>query len=313
MKKALNYFVFAALPILLLVGCAKEYNNPSNAGLDEQTKKITDPKQQKKIEETIENLPRLAVYSEHIDKYILIDFNDTKNGFNFASPNAGFSFSAPSDFEIIASVNGTSYTSSTGSIQFVQAPDGTYYQVATVESAGGGGGTVTAGDITLNVEFVLCFNSGDDFFGLDLFDVGLNDSFGISGAIGIGGNFSAIMEMSEEELSSSEFSDFLTGFVAYMVFDGTPEGSYDVIDLLVSDEEPEESELSELAIAYFFSFEGEGGIFFSADGTLSFNGGSASFDGTYLGLSGFFSGILGEGSEEPDFVEVDGSGTLNCQ
>jgi hypothetical protein len=296
MKNLFKYTLTAFIAVALL-SCEKDYDGIAPAEEASEVKKITDPAEQQRIRKAIDRLPRLAVYSEHIDKYILLDFNETKNGFNFASPDAGFAFTSPS-----------------GSVEFVQGPDGTFYQVATVEGpaaggGGGGGGTVSAGDIDLDCEVVLCFSSGDDFFGLDLFQTGIDQSFGISGAIGIGGDFSGLMEMSEDEIAESDFSDFFTGFAAFMVFDGTADGSYEVLDFSMAEGEEDESALSSFAVAFFFSFQDEGGIFFSSDGELNFDGGSVGFEGTYLGITGFF---FGSESPEEEFVEVDGSGELFC-
>jgi len=70
------------------------------------------------------------------------------------------------------------------------------------------------------------------------------------------------------------------------------------------------------AIAFLFSFQGEGGIFFSSDGAVSFSGNSVSFDGSYFGLTGALFGFDEDPDSEgddADYVEVEGFGTLTCQ
>jgi hypothetical protein len=282
---------------LLIAGCAKEHNTPSQTPFPSEEKVITDKAQQEYINETIDRLPSFAIYSENIDKYILLDLSNTKNGFDFSSPGGSVSFSSPG-----------------GTVEFVEGPDGGYYQVVTPGSSGGAGGVVTAGNVALSVSAVVCFNSGDDAFGVGLFEAG--DGFsGFSGAVGIGGDFSALMDMSEAELEDTDPFDFLTGFVAYYAFDGTADGSYDIIDFLDAENETEDF-LEGNAIAFLFSFQDEGGIFFSSDGEVTFSGNSVGFEGTYLGVTGLIIGFdEGPGSEdeEPEYVEVEGFGTLNCQ
>jgi len=295
MKTNRIVFIGAMALGLVFAGCTKEYDNPTNT---EPTngKAITDKEDQLLIDETIEKLPSIAVYNENLDRYILLDLSDAKNGFNFSSPSAGISFSSPD-----------------GAIQFVEGPDGGFYQVVTPGSTGGGaGGVVTAGSVALDVNYVLCFNSGEDAFGVGLFEAG--DGFsGFSGAVGIAGDFEALASMGESELEDSDPFDFFQGFVAYYAFDGTADGSYDVIDFFEADSGSDDF-LEGNAIAFLFSFQSGGGIFFSSDGAVTFSGNSVSFDGTYFGLTGAIFGF----DEDPDsggdedYVEVEGFGSLNC-
>ena len=296
MKATKIAYIGALAVALVFAGCSKENDYPTNSSA-QQVKAITDKADQELIDETIEKLPSIAVYNENLDKYILLDLSDAKNGFDFSSANAGISFSGPD-----------------GSIQFVEGPDGSYYQVVTPGSSGGGsGGVVTAGSVTLDVNYVLCFNSGDDAFGVGLFDAG--DGFsGFSGAVGIAGDFEALATMSDSELEESDPFDFFQGFVAYYAFDGTADGSYDVIDFFAADGESEDF-LEGNAIAFLFSFQGNGGIFFSSDGAVTFSGNSVSFDGTYFGLTGELFGFDEDpdsGEADADYVEVEGFGSLNC-
>lgn len=284
---------------LVFAGCTKESDNPTKAGSPIESKAITDKDDQEFIDETIDRLPAIAIYSENIDQYILMDLSNAKNGFNFASSSGGFSFSGPS-----------------GSVQFVQGPDGGFYQVVTPTSGGGGGagGVVTAGDVALNVSYVFCFNSGEDFFGVDLFEVGAGFS-GFSGAVGIAGNFEDLLNMSESEIEDLDPFDIFQGFVAYYVFDGTADGSYDIIDFFAAEGESDDF-LQGQGLAFLISFQDDGGIFFSTDGQITFSGGSVGFQGTYWGLTDVLIGFGDDpdsGEDEPDYVEVPGFGTLSCQ
>jgi hypothetical protein len=296
--------VFAAASFLIISGCSKDNEvsgpaqEPNNSEFTER--QITDPKEQRFIDDMVDRLPSIAVYHESTDRYITLDLSNAKNGFNWTSADASFSFSGPS-----------------GTYQFVQGPDGSFYQVVTPGSSGGGGGAggvVTAGDVTLAVNYVFCFNSGDDFFGLDLFDVGSGFT-GFSGLVGIAGNFEELAMMSESEIEDLDPFEIFQGFVAYYVFDGTPDGDYEIIDFFNAEGETDDF-LEGKGIAFLISFQDGGGIFFSSEGTLTFSGGSVGFEGMYLGLTDFLIGFGdgGENTEEDaDYVEVEGFGTLNCQ
>ena len=295
MKKVRLNIIGALALVFLFAGCEKDYDSP--AGSADQPKRITDKETKELIDETIEKLPSIAIYNENIDQYILLDLSDAKSGFNFASPGGGFSFSGPG-----------------GTIEFVEGPDGAFYQVVNPGgSSGGAGGIVTAGPVALDVSYVLCFNSGDPMDGVDLFGVG--DGFsGFSGAVGIAGDFEALAEMGENEIDDADPFEFFQGFVSYYAFDGTASGSYDIVDFLDAEGDPE-ANLENKGLAFILSFQDGGGIFFSSDGTLEFSGNSVSFNGTYVGVTDF---ILGFGEDfnpdqEPDYVEVDGFGTLTCQ
>lgn len=299
MKTTKIAYIGALALALVFAGCSKEYDNPSKTTSPDEGKAITDKDDQAYIDETIERLPALAFYNENIDKYILLDLSNAKNGFNFTSNDAGISFSGPS-----------------GTYEFVEGPDGGFYQVVTPGSTGGGaGGVVTAGGVALDVSYVVCFNSGDETMGVDLFDVGSGFG-GFSGAIGIAGNFDALMTMSESELEDSNPFDFFQGFVAYYAFDGTADGPYEIVDFFDAEGESDDF-LEGKGLAYLISFQDGGGIFFSTDGEVEFSGNSVSFDGTYWGLTdvliGFGEGLDSEDDEEPDYVEVEGFGTLTCQ
>jgi len=295
MKNIRKKLIGILILTVVFAGCAKEYDNPTTSPQESSVKSITDKEDQELIDETVERLPSIAIYNENIDKYILLELSNAKNGFDFASPDGGFSFSSPNE-----------------GIQFVQGPDGGFFQVVTPGSGGGGGGVVTAGNVALSVNYVFCFNSGEPTEGVDFFGTG--DGFdGFSGAVGIAGDFEALANMSENDLEDANPFDFFQGFVAYYAFDGTADGSYDIIDFFDAESEGEDF-LEGNAIAFLFSFQDGGGVFFSADGSISFSGNSVSFDGTYFGVTGFTIGF-GEDfdpEDEPEYVEVDGFGTLQC-
>jgi hypothetical protein len=284
---------------LMFAGCSKESDSPSGNTAYEGAKMLTDKGDQEFIDETIDRLPSIAIYNETIDKYILLDLSNAKNGFDFASPSGGFSFS-----------------SAGGGLEFVQGPDGGYFQIVEpgAGGSGGAGGVVTAGDVALSVSYVVCFNSGDETEGIDLFGVG-DDFSGFSGAVGIAGNFEALTEMSESEIEELDVFEIFQGFVAYYAFDGTADGPYEVLNFFDASEEGEDF-LEGKGLAYLISFQDDGGIFFSVDGEVEFNGNSVGFSGTYWGITDFEISLGGGAETEEDesaYVEVEGFGTLTCQ
>ena len=284
--------------MVLLFSCTKEGDNPTGTAT-EQTRgamtSITDKDQQMEIDRALENMPRFAVYNNPSEQYILFDFNQDDQKFNFSSGGATIIFSTPD-----------------GSVEFVEGPDGSYYQVVGSSSGGGGGGgLITAGDIALNINVVLCFASGEgedsDFFG---FGEGFPE---FAGAVGIAGDFDALANEPMDD-DANPF-DFFQGFVAFYVFDGAPDGEYEVFDFLEaqSDQDPD---IDGFALAYFISFQnGEASIFFGVDGNLVFDGNQVGFEGTYLGLTDIFIDFGGTGDEpeDPSYVEAEGSGFLTCQ
>lgn len=287
--------IFAASVLLIGTSCTKDDNLGSDPSLNMQdgAKIITDKGVQNRIVELKGMLPTVVVYNEKADLYISLDLNNPKS-FDFSSPSGGASFSTPS-----------------GSAHFVPAAGGSFTIITTPASqgGGGGGGFVSAGSVSLDVNYVLCFNSGDPNDDLNFFDLGPSGT-GFGGAFGIAGNFESLATMEIDDETELDVSDFFQGFVAFFAFDGQPSGSYPVIDFFEF-EDDFDGDFSNKGLAYFFSFQqGNTGIFFSKSGSVNFGGSSVEFTGTYFGVTNFSWFDFDE--EEPTFVEVDGSGVLEC-
>jgi hypothetical protein len=283
-----------AVMLLMFTSCSKDEPAPTEAGVlrAQQGTVIKDKATQDRIKELKGQLPTVLVYNHTMDKYISLDLNNPKS-FTFTNPSGGLSFSSPQ-----------------GSVQFVAAPGGTLQIITTPAGSGGGGGggIVTAGDISLDINYVLCFASGDPDAEFNIFDIG-PDGEGISGAIGIAGNFEALMSGDFDEDDLDPF-DFFQGFVGYLVFDGTASGTYPVIDFFEAEED--ESSFDNKGIAYLWSFQqNQMGIFFSKSGNLTFGGSSVEFNGTYFGMTGLFD-FFEMDEDDFNFVEVEGSGVLEC-
>lgn len=281
----------AAFAMLFLAGCTKDTTEPGTShtpDTQQLTAPVTDKPTQIRIDEVLETVPGFAIYNEPRGEYILINFNDDNPKFNFASPNAGFTFSSPG-----------------GGYEFVQGSDGQFYQIITPGTGGGtGGGLVTAGSYVLDVNMVMCFNSGENEFG-GLFD--FSDISGVSGAFGVAGNFDALMNGEFDE--NADITDYFHGIVAFYAFDGTASGSYQVIDFM--DVEEDIVDPDGKAIALFWTFLDGGALFFSESGNVSFGSSSVEFNGTYIGITGaMFSSD--EDFENASYVTAQGFGALNC-
>lgn len=283
--------------LLLFSSCTKDSDSTPGSANAEQiySQQITNKDTKRKMQELKEDIPTVAIYNSTMDKYILFNINKMtgEKSFTFASPGFAASFSSP----------GSSYT-------FATAPDGTGYIM--VNQGGGfgagGGGTVTAGSTVLVLNYVMCFSADEDALGGDLFDFGGTNVDGFSGAVGISGDFEALTEGNFDENSNP--LDYFYGMVFYYIFDDNPSGEYDVIDFFTESE----PNVNDYALALLISFQNDGGIYFSSDGTLTFSGSSIDFNGQYFGLTDFFIGF-GENEEagaSADFEVVDGWGQINC-
>lgn len=309
--------IFAASVLLIGTSCTKDDNFSSDpaSGMQDGAKLITDKDVQNRLLELKGKLPVVAVYNEPSDRYITLDLNNPKS-FNFSSPGGGASFSSPNGSVTIAQNDGVTYSTPNGDVQFVSAGGSSYTIITTPASqgGGGGGGVVLVGNTALEVNYVLCFNSGSEEEGIDLFDLGpTGDGFG--GAIGIAGNFEQLTEMEIDDEDELDISDFFQGVVAFYAFDGQPSGSYPVVDFLdAENEEGFDGDLDGKGLAYVLSFqENNFGIFFSESGSVDFTSSSVEFNGTYLGITNFsFFDFEDDEGDVPDFVEVDGSGSLQC-
>lgn len=297
MKKPTRiYKVLAALAVavLFITSCSKEDpTGETDAALMERMSKterpIKDKQTQRRIDALVGMLPTVMVYNSTMDRYISLDLNNPKS-FSFTAPSGGASFSSPS-----------------GTVQFIPAPDGNFTILTTPTSSGGGsgGGLVSAGSISLDVNYVLCFASGDPNSDLNFFDFGPSGG-GFSGAVGIAGNFEALASGNFDD--DTDPFDFFEGIVAYYAFSGQPSGSFPVIDFF--DFESNSGNINNKGLAYFVSFQGnQAGIFFSKSGSLNFSGSSVEFDGTYYGIVGNFFDF---DFDDTSYIQVPGSGFLEC-
>lgn len=280
-----------AFGAVVFTGCQKEEvtgtgNNPLTGA-----KKVTLTEAQvRQVREISAQIPIVRLYDEVHGRYMDINITERWNrDWTFANPYDGAEYSssgtwvsADGEEMIVFSINGTS-------------------------SGAGGGGTVVAGNSTLNIDYAFCFSADMQAVGLDLFDFG--GSFdGVSAVIGIAGDFEALAN--DELGEDADFEDFFQGYAAYIVYDSQANGTYDVLDWF-DDLESDADDLADNAFSFVLDWNNLG-LYFSSEGTITASGASLSFEGQYLSLFDFVLSIDEEGEEEVEAEYVDGFGQMGC-
>jgi len=185
------------IPVLLLaISCGKTDYAP---GVSSQNKGINDKYTQDKMQSMARNMPDLAFYNTAMDKIIIISTKADKMGFSFAEPTDGWNFGSSSNITFTQNQSG-------GGVIFVGNP-----------TAGGGnaGGTVIAGNTTLDIAYSFCFSVDDESLGLDFSGVDTPVD-GVSGVIGISGDFDALINGDIDE--DADITDFFYGYAMYFVY-----------------------------------------------------------------------------------------------
>jgi hypothetical protein len=277
--------VVLALSSSFFTGCKKEQVTGNIAA---PGKKVTvSADQSRMIRDMVGRVPVIRVYDEANHRFIDIDFE--KRSFSFSDPNPGWNFSS-SDGVVWEPA------SSGGGILFIGA--GAF--------GSNTGGTIVAGSTALNINYTFCFAASDEALGLDLFDTGGNLS-GISGVIGIAGDFDALLEGNVDE--DADFTDFFQGFAAYFVYDNEASGNYEILNWF-EDLEMGLDDLDQKGFGYVFNFA-QFSLYFSYSGTLNVSGGSIGFSGQYLGLENLGEFLL-DFDEDPEVNIVPGFGVMGC-
>lgn len=271
----------------ILAGCAKEEAAPPP-----KVERITDAALQQRLLDKAARLPAIGVYNRTMRKVIVFRHNvDGSRSFNFVDPpGSGINF---------ASSNGGQWTwSEEQGLMILTEPSA---------GMGAGGGTVVAGNATLDIAFALCFSFDEEAIGMDLFDTGINE---VAGVIGIAGDFEALMN---GDFSSGEddLFDYFHGFAYYLVYaEQLANTDYEVLNWAEDLDQPEE-DLEDFGFSFVVSFQNEGGIYISRDGMLNVSGGSIGFNGNYFAIEGV--GFFDEdGDDDADFSVVPGFGTMGC-
>jgi hypothetical protein len=277
--------VVLALSSSFFTGCKKEQVTGNMPAPGRAVTVNSD--QSRMIRDMVGRVPVIRIYDEANHRFIDIDFE--KRNFSFSDPNPGWNFSN-SDGVVWEPA------SSGGGILFIGA--GVF--------GSNTGGTIVAGSTSLDINYTFCFAASDEALGLDLFDTGGNLS-GISGVIGIAGNFEALLEGDIDD--DAEFTDFFQGFAAYFVYDNEASGSYEILNWF-EDLEMGLDDLDQKGFGYVFNFA-QFSLYFSYSGSLNVSGGSIGFNGQYLALENLGEFLL-DFDEDPDVSIVPGFGVMGC-
>jgi hypothetical protein len=292
-KSIMRAMAFGAIAFgaIVFTGCQKEeFTGTGNNPLTATERVQLSEAQSRKVREISAKLPMVRLYDEAHGRYMDMNIYERWNrDWTFADPYEGAEFSetgswtnAEGDEMVVFSVNGTS-------------------------SGAGGGGTVVAGNTTLNIDYAFCFNIDVAAVGMDLFDFG--GSFdGVSGVIGIAGDFEALAdgELGED----ADFEEFFEGYAAYIIYDGQANGSYEVLDWF-EDLDSGSDDLEDNAFSFVLDWTNFG-IYFSSNGTITASDASLNFEGEYLSLFDFVLTLDEEGEEEIEAEFVEGLGQMGC-
>lgn len=272
----------------LLVGCSKESGivTPSEQGA------ITDAAKQQRLREKAAQLPGVGVYNRRMDKVIVFKQHiDGSRSFNFVDPPT----------------NGINFASSNGGQWTWSESQGLMILTEPSAGIGAGGGTVVAGNTSLDIDLAVCFSMGEDGLGEGLFDTGVGD---VAGVIGIAGDFEALMNGDFTE-GEDDIFDYFHGFAYYLVYaDDLSNTSYEVLNW-VDDLDQDPADLDGFGFSFVVSFQNNGNVYISKEGALSVNGGSIGFNGDYYAIEG--AGFFDEdGDDDADYSVVSGFGTMGC-
>jgi hypothetical protein len=285
--KRLKY-VLALMPLMaafmFISSCQKEDKAHGPATTQE------DPVIKGKILNVVKHLPKIAS-ERRLHRTPRTGTRD--GGWSFADPGQGFSYTTSNGVFV--------YSESTNTLVF--APS----------ASGGGapaGGTVVAGETSLDINYAFCFSSdnGDNALGSDLFSSTNASTTGVSGVIGVSGDFDELQNAD----STTEFTDIFHGLAFYFVYDGSPQGQYDVVDwqnVTWSDS----TTFDNKCFAFIFDFQ-NGRLFLSSQGSINVSGGSMTYSGNYYEVSGFLdaNGDYDLSGDNLTYREVDGFGTMGC-
>lgn len=290
--------VFAVAALLFSTGCTKEDNYGTPPDSSVQGSQIVDRRTQEDIKDFSERMPAISWYNSTMNKIITVDPKSEQKSFSFSDPNPGWNFSDASETYWAPAPQG-------GGILFIGS--GSF-------GTNSGGGTVVAGQNSLNIASTFCFSASEEALGLDIGGFGGPDFDGISGVIGIAGDLEALStgEFDEE----SNIFDYFQGMAYYVVYDNEASGNYDILNWFDNlAEEPDDLGGNGFSWVYSFS-ESEWALYFSQNGSLNVSGGSMNFEGNYFGLILDIDDIFSENGG--DIVDLEfvqnqfGIGQMGC-
>ncbi len=294
-SKTINNIFAASLAALVLfsaTSCDKDYENAPSEARNGGVSAISNKEDQQAISSMRNRLPDLGIYNSTMDKVVVFTAKSQYKSFSFSDPNPSWNFS------------------NSDQVYFAPAPQGGGILFIGPGSLGNNtGGSVVAGNTTLDINYTFCFSASDEALGLD-FGVGGPNFDGLSVVMGIAGDFEALTtgEFDEDE----DLSDIFQGFAVYIVYDNEASGNYPILNWFEDLDTEDEDDLEGNGFAYVLAFQDPGGLYFSKSGNLNVSGGSIGFDGVYWGITGNLFEDWFDDDNDIEFVEVDGFGVMGC-
>lgn len=251
-SKSLLTLSLGALTVgsLLVSSCSKHEEQPCKTS--GKPAAISTEQQQAALK-FLQEMPEIRVKA---GKYGFVLPKPSRDGFNFADPSPGYNWGTSSNITV------------------VENPDGSEYIVLNSDGgSGNAGGTVVAGNTSLDIGMAFCFSADED--GADGFLLAGSDSVGtgVSLVIGIAGDFDALINGEVEE--DADITDYFWGYALYLVYTDEASGSYEVLDWTNLDEDTDDK-----AVALVFDFKNGKG-YLSSQGNLNVNSNSIGFNGSY--------------------------------
>lgn len=298
--------LFVAAALIFTTSCTKDNDNPASSEPQKaEVKLVTDKVLQEEIRAAVDRTPPIAWYNKTMDKVIVYNPHHKSKSFSFSDPADGWTF---------ATNQGVVWTQNPagGAVLFITP--GTF-------GSGGSGGVVSAGNLTLSIDFTLCFTADEGVLGpIDPNDFG--DFSGLSGVIGIAGNTSAL-ENEDFDEDGIDIGSFFLGAAVYLVFADQASGSYPVLNYVndgVDLGDIDDGAVQGKAFSLVLGFdENTGGLYMSMGGNMNVNGGTMSFNGTYYGYEFNFGNVDLDDDEDTDlgflggnYVQVSGNGQMGC-
>lgn len=280
-NKSLLTLSMGALTIgaLTFSSCSKQEAGVGNPAQSVGTNQLS----QQSAQDFLNNMPEIRV---KVGKHGFVLPRPSRDGFSFADSKPGYNFGSSSTIEIVTDGN--------GGYKWVLSSDG---------GSANAGGTVVAGNSSLDIGLAFCFTEDKDASGF-LFGPAKDSAqtTGVSTVVGIAGDFESLAN--GEVAEDADITDYFTGMAIYMVYDGHASGSYEVLDWTNLDDDTKDK-----AVSMVFDLKNGKG-YISSSGSLNVNSNSIGFSGNYYEFP--FSFEKDAENEKGFGGEVTGFGTMGC-
>jgi hypothetical protein len=312
-SKPIALWGLLAFIVIGFSSCQKSEVNPAGIPNNASERETTAAKA------LFKRLPEIQIYDDKTKK----TFRLNSEGFSFTeNPSSGFNFSEP---------QGATYTNNTSGGQLVVSAQG----FGLNSNTGSSGGLIQIGNRSLNVKYTFCFSADDEFFGEGIFLGNEEDFDGVSGVIGVDGDFNNFLSGEntggnddnddDGEDSNANPADLFGGIGVYFVYDKKAQGTYPIlnwVDIFEGQSSTDdENDFKKKGFAYYIDFKNEK-ISFAKSGSLNVSGGSITFNGKYLTFGNFITNQDDDNNDEDEdddngifdgsFIEENGIGSMGC-